>query len=96
MRLNNKEISERLKIINTTWRRWSREFLPPDPSAGMRAGKSRLYTAEEAFAVYLGGTLVGGYKLSVHDARSVLQHLLPWLKRKGYFPVDGWQQRRKK
>ncbi len=82
---NNKQISSSLQINLSRWKRWSREFLPPDPLGGLQSGYARQYSMREAFQVGLGGHLVGFMKLSVHQVRTILTDLEPWLKRSGYF-----------
>jgi hypothetical protein len=82
---NNREISISLKINLSRWKRWSREFLPPDPLGGLQSGYARQYSMREAFQVALGGHLVGFMKFSVHQARTILTDLEPWLEKNGFF-----------
>ena len=106
MLLNNREISSRLGINFAKWKRWVREFLPPDPSAAMQSGHTRYYSPNEAFLVFLGGHLVGDMKFSIPEARQILtdfqkqkllsnRGLLPEPKTKLEPPYDlvtqGWQ-----
>ncbi len=79
----NRELARRLNINLARWKRWSREFLPPDPLAGLRSGYARQYYLDDAFRVYLGGHLVSDLHLSVPEARQVLADLTPWLKAEG-------------
>ncbi len=81
--LNNRDLSRRLGINLARWKRWSREFLPPDPLAGIQSGYARQYYLDDAFRVYLGGHLVSHLHLSVPEARQVLADLSPWLKNNG-------------
>jgi hypothetical protein len=66
------------------WKRWSREFLPPDPLGGLQSGFARQYSLKEVFIVALGGFLVGELKFTVQEARTILNDLSPWLKQAGY------------
>ncbi|HDI59177.1 MAG TPA: hypothetical protein ENF48_02270 [Desulfobacteraceae bacterium] len=79
----SRELARRLNINLARWKRWSREFLPPDPLAGIRSGYARQYYLDDAFRVYLGGYLVSHLHLGVPDARQVLTDLTPWMKAEG-------------
>lgn len=94
---NNREISNRLCINLARWKRWSREFLPPDPLGGLQSGYARQYSLRETITVALGGHLVGFLKFSVPQARTILADLNPWMARAGYFhwsppqrPLNGY------
>ena len=77
----NRELAERLGLPLSRWKRWSREFLPPDPLGGLQSGYARQYSLRDAFAVYLGGYLVAGMGFSIPEARRILQDLNGWLKK---------------
>jgi len=79
-----RDLAARLEVNLAKWKRWSREFLPPDPLGGLQSGFARQYSLKEAFQVALGGFLVGDLKFAVHEARLILQDLGPWLKKAGY------------
>ena len=82
----NQELSQGLNIKLSRWKRWSREFLPPDPLGGFQSGYARQYNPDEAFTVFLGGYLVGDLKFSIPEARLILQDLRYWLvEHKFYF-----------
>ena len=86
----NKELSQKLNINLAKWKRWSREFLPPDPLGGLQSGYARQYNPNEAFTVYLGGYLVADLKFSIPEAKQILQDLRGWLGEKGfYFDAKG-------
>lgn len=88
MVITNRQAAEKFGINFAKWKRWSREFLPPDPSAGMQRGVTRQYSPEEAFTVYLGGYLVSDLRISVSEAKAVLKDLLPdWLEKHDIFPL---------
>ncbi|MGD9212730.1 MAG: hypothetical protein PVI90_18240 [Desulfobacteraceae bacterium] len=82
---NNREISKKLNVNLARWKRWSREFLPPDPLGGLQSGYARQYSLREAFLVALGGHLVGFLKFSVPQAKIILSDLGPWMEHAGYF-----------
>ena len=90
MYYNNRKISQSLPVNIARWKRWSREFLPPDPLGGLQSGYARQYSMREAFLVALGGHLVGFMKYSVHQARIILRDIDPWLKKNGFFQ---WNQK---
>jgi hypothetical protein len=81
----NRELSKRLGINLAKWKRWSREFLPPDPLGGMQSGYARQYHPDQAFTVFLGGHLVADLKFSIPEARQLMQDLRPWMSDKGFF-----------
>ena len=80
----NQVLSQKLSTNLAKWKRWSREFLPPDPLGGMQSGYARQYTPDEAFTVYLGGCLVSHLNFSIPDTRQILQDLNPWLLASGF------------
>lgn len=86
----NRELSRRLDINLARWKRWSREFLPPDPLGGMQSGYARQYNPSGAFKVKLGGHLVADLKFTIPEAKQILKDLDDWLAEKGfYFDVQG-------
>ena len=74
---SNRELSAKLGIKLSRWKRWSREFLPPDPLGGRQSGLARQYTVAEAFTVFLGGHLVADLNFAVPEARRILSDLQP-------------------
>ena len=81
----NRELSDRLGIKLAKWKRWSREFLPPDPLGGMQSGYARQYNPDQAFTVFFGGHLVADLRFSIPEAIQILQDLNKWLSEKGFF-----------
>lgn len=81
----NRELSDKLGIKLAKWKRWSREFLPPDPLGGMQSGYARQYNPDQAFTVFLGGHLVADLKFSIPEANQIIQDLNNWLSDKGFF-----------
>jgi hypothetical protein len=77
----NRDLSRRLGIPLSRWKRWSREFLPPDPLGGHQSGYARQYSTKDAFIVYLAGFLVSALGFSIPAARQILRDLNPWLKK---------------
>jgi hypothetical protein len=77
-------ISDALDIKLAKWKRWVREFLPPDPLSGRQSGYARNFNIRDAFHVYLAGYLVGTVGFSVAQARQIMSDLEPSLKRRGY------------
>lgn len=82
---SNRDLSAGLSIPLTKWKRWSREFLPPDPLGGLQSGVSRQFSVDEALIVFLGGHLVAELKTSVPEARQILLDLTPCLRDIGLF-----------
>ena len=86
----NQELSQKLNITLARWKRWSREFLPPDPLGGLQSGYARQYNPDEAFTVFLGGYLVGDLKFTIPEARLILHDLHHWLvEHTFYFDYTG-------
>ncbi|MEJ2656994.1 MAG: hypothetical protein P8012_07320 [Desulfobacterales bacterium] len=81
----NRKLSKQLGINLAKWKRWSREFLPPDPLGGMQSGYARQYHPNQAFTVFLGGHLVGDLKFAIPEARQIMRDLEQWLSDKGFF-----------
>ena len=77
----NRDLSARLGIPLSRWKRWSREFLPPDPLGGHQSGYARQYSTKDAFLVYLAGFLVSTLGFSIPAARQILHDLTPWLSK---------------
>ena len=86
----NKELSQAFQIKLAKWKRWSREFLPPDPLGGLQSGFARQYNLDEAFSVFLGGHLVGNLKYTIPESRQILKDLRQWLTDHDfYFDFSG-------
>jgi hypothetical protein len=81
----NRDVSKRLDINLSKWKRWSREFLPPDPLGGMQSGFARQYSPDGAFTVYLGGHLVADLKFTIPEARRIVTDLHEWFAEKGFY-----------
>jgi len=75
----NRELSMMFGFKLSRWKRWSREFLPPDPLGGLQSGFARQYSLPEAFQVYLGGHLVADLKFSIPETKIVLADLKEWV-----------------
>jgi hypothetical protein len=76
----NRELSQKLEVKLAKWKRWSREFLPPDPLGGLQSGYARQYNVNDAFSVYLGGYLVSELKFSIPEAKQILSDLKEWMR----------------
>lgn len=79
---SSRELSHLLQIPLNRWKRWAREFLPPDPLGGLRSGYARQFSTREAFIVYLGGFLVAGLGFAIPQACQVIKDLNSWMKKK--------------
>jgi hypothetical protein len=86
----NQELSDVFNINLAKWKRWSREFLPPDPLGGYQSGYARQYNLDEAFTVFFGGHLVGDLKFTIPESRQILNDLRQWLvDHDFYFDFSG-------
>ncbi|MDY6793054.1 MAG: hypothetical protein SWH54_17450 [Thermodesulfobacteriota bacterium] len=81
----NRELSQKLNINLARFKRWSREFLPPDPLGGMQSGYARQYSIDNAFTIYLGGHLVGELKYTIPQANKILEDLKKWLRENDFY-----------
>jgi len=86
---NSRYLSSKLQINLARWKRWVREFLPPDPLGGIQSGVTRQFNTKDAFKVYLAGNLVGALKLTIPDTAKILNDLTPWLKSQGFFQIHA-------
>ena len=78
---SNRQLSSFLDIPLSRWKRWSREFLPPDPLGGLQSGFARQFSIRDAFVVYLAGYLVSNLGYTIPEARIILHDLNGWLKK---------------
>lgn len=85
--LNSKYLSQVLGINLAKWKRWSREFLDPDPLGGFQSGYPRQFSTKDAFRVYLGGYLVADLKFTIPETRQILSDLHVWLKKKRMYSL---------
>ena len=85
----NRELAQKLGINLAKWKRWSREFLPPDPLGGMQSGYARHYSLDEAFRVFLGGYLVATLKYTIPEAKKILQDMQKWMGTVGLYRNSG-------
>jgi len=93
---NNRELSDKFGVNLARWKRWSREFLPPDPLAGQQAGYARQYYVDHAFTVFIGGRLVADLGFSIPEARQILNESQGWMKAQGFhFDPRGIRKPRK-
>ena len=83
----NRELSKNLDINLAKWKRWSREFLPPDPLGGMQSGYARQYNLDDSFTVYLGGYLVSDLRFTIPEVKQILEDLYEWLVDTGFYFV---------
>lgn len=84
---NSRYLSEKLDINLAKWKRWAREFLPPDPLGGLRSGYARHFNLKDAFRVFLGGQLVGNLRYSIPETQRILDELDGLLEPLGFFDL---------
>ena len=72
-------LAHKLHIPLNRWKRWAREFLPPDPLGGLQSGYARQYSLQDAFTVYLGGYLVSRLGFAIPESRRILDDLKDFL-----------------
>lgn len=77
----SRDLARKLHIPLNRWKRWAREFLPPDPLGGLQSGYARQFSPREAFTVYLGGFLVAGLGFSIPQARQITRDLSGWMRK---------------
>ena len=81
----NRELSHKLLIPLAKWKRWSREFLPPDPLGGLQSGVARQYSVDQSLIVFIGGHLVSELKTTIPEARQIMTDLHVLFKDIGAF-----------
>jgi hypothetical protein len=84
---NSKYLSDCLGVNLSKWKRWSREFLPPDPLGGYQSGYARQFSNKDAFKVFFGGYLVSELKFTITDAARILSDLHSWLTRHRFYAL---------
>ena len=62
--LTNKILSVRLDIPINKIRRWTKEFLQPDPEVTLKSGHARKFSSNDGFYIYLGGYMVSKFGLT--------------------------------
>ena len=82
---SNKELSKAFGVNLAKWKRWSREFLPPDPLGGLQSGYARQYNPDDAFKVFMGGYLVADLKFTIPESKNILQDLHAWMVDHGFY-----------
>ncbi|MCG6894548.1 MAG: MerR family transcriptional regulator [Desulfobacteraceae bacterium] len=80
----NRQLSESFGVNLAKWKRWSREFLAPDPLGGLQSGYARQYSPDDAFQLFLAGYLVSSAGFTIPDTRQVLQDLRPLMEASGF------------
>jgi hypothetical protein len=80
----NRQLSESFGVNLAKWKRWSREFLPPDPLGGLQSGYARQYSPDDAFQLFLAGYLVSAAGFTIPDTRQVLQDLHVLMEASGF------------
>jgi len=81
---SNRELAQKFSVNLAKWKRWSREFLPPDPLGGLQSGFARQYNLKDAFRVYLAGFLVSELKYSIPSAKEVICDLEAWMESENF------------
>jgi hypothetical protein len=56
----------------------------------MQSGYARQYAFKDLLKVFMGGYLLSHLKLSVQESRQVMDDLSPWLKKAGFFDLNGF------
>jgi hypothetical protein len=84
--LTNTITAEKLDIPLSKIRRWTKEFLPPDPLATRRSGYTRKFTENDGFIVYVSGFLVSNLDFSFASARDIMKELSSWIYKIGLLP----------
>jgi hypothetical protein len=95
MRITNTILAQKTGLPLSKIRRWSKEFLPPDPRAKRQSGYAREMNIDEAWQVYLGGMLVSEYGLGFSEARQALDAVWPFLKEYNLMPSEYCSNPRK-
>jgi hypothetical protein len=83
-----RELSEKLDINLAKLKRWGREFLPPDYSAGQSQGVARELSIDAVFSLYVAGHLVSSLKYSIPETKIIMNLLVEWIKAKNLMPSN--------
>jgi hypothetical protein len=85
----SRHISDALDVKLARWKRWAREFLPPDPLSGRQSGYARNFSVKDAFHVYLAGYLVGSVGFTISEVRQIMSDLDSSLEQRGYHVLNA-------
>lgn len=81
----NRQLAVKFGLPLAKLKRWSREFLPPDPLGGLQSGVARQYSVDQAWILFLGAHLVAELKAGIPEAKRILEDLTPFFKDAGVF-----------
>ena len=84
--LTNTILAKKLDIPLSKIRRWTKEFLPPDPLATRRSGYTRKFSENDGFMVYVSGYLVSNLDFSFASTRDIMKELSSWIYKIGLLP----------
>ena len=89
------EFSKLLDIQHTKAKRYTREFLGPDPAVTIQSGHARILSLQETYFVYLGSHLVSDHNFTVHESKIIIESIKPYLIEWGLFPNDDGKFQKK-
>lgn len=82
------KISKNLEIPHGKAKRYAREFLGPDPNAGIQSGHARSLNMGEAYITFLAYHLVSEQSFTIHEAKKIISDLKKWLIERNLFPGE--------
>jgi len=85
----SREIIERLDFDIYRWRQLTRQFLPADPEAGRRSGKTRLFPLEDILLVEFADRLLKA-QFPSNSVKQILTSLKSYFVKNKYFPLSNW------
>ncbi len=72
-----------------SWKRWTRELIPPDPKAGHQCGYPRLISIDDAFKIFFClFYLVYNIKFTIFESKQIWKDIEPWLKKQKFIPFS--------
>jgi len=82
----SRELAEELDVKVHRLKRWARDLLGVDESAGMRMGYSREFSPNEAFFLWMARTMIQHLQIPIKEVSQILKDLEPWLQEKRLLP----------
>lgn len=79
-------ISKNLNFPHGKAKRYTREFLDPDPSATLQSGHARSLDTSEVYTIFLAYHLVSKHKFSIPETKKIMRDLKSWLVKRNLFP----------
>ncbi len=86
---NSREIVERLDFDIYRWRQLVRQFLPNDPEAGQRSGRTRLFSGEDIVMIHFADLFLKAH-FPAEIVKQIVVTLRSYFEKNNFFPINKW------